>query len=157
MDHAEKAREFFLEGYNCAQAVVLAFFDELGLEPDTVLRLASSFGGGMGRLREVCGAVSGMFMVIGILYGYSDPKDRTAKTEHYARIQELASHFRKKYGSIVCRELLGGSPDSSYIPSERTEDYYKKRPCAEQIAYAAKLTEAYIASRENESRNADQP
>lgn len=148
MDHAEKAKSLFLEGYNCSQAVLLAFCDELGLDRDTALRLASSFGGGMGRLREVCGAVSGMFMVIGLLYGYADPSDRQAKTEHYARVQALAARFRGKYGSIVCRDLLGGSPDSSHVPSERTATYYQKRPCAEQIAYAAALTEQYIAEHE---------
>ena len=103
----EKAMALFEEGYNCAQAVFLAFEDLHGFDRHTAAALSSSFGGGMGRLREVCGTVSGMFMVAGVLYGYEDPKDREAKAEHYARIQELAGMFEQQNGSIVCRELLG--------------------------------------------------
>ena len=91
--HEDKAKEFFLEGYNCSQAVFLAFSDELGIDQETALRLSSSFGGGMGRLREVCGAVSGMFMAAGVKYGYSDPKASDEKKEHYARIQKLAEEL----------------------------------------------------------------
>ena len=99
----------------------------------------------MGRLREVCGAVSGMFFVAGALYGYDDPKDFQAKKEHYARIQELAAKFREKNGSIICRVLLGiDGRDHSPVPSQRTEEYYKKRPCVEMIATAAQLMEEYI-------------
>lgn len=145
MDHAEKARELFKQGYNCSQAVLLAFEDVTGLDGKTALMLSSSFGGGMGRLREVCGAVSGMFMVIGILYGYSDPKDQAGKTEHYARIQRLAEEFRQENGSIICRELLGlGGGADTPVPELRTESYYKKRPCAEMVASAAAITERYI-------------
>lgn len=100
----------------------------------------------MGRLREVCGAVSGMFFVAGALYGYDDPKDTQAKKEHYARIQELAAQFQAETGSIVCRELLGlEGRDHSPVPSERTAEYYKKRPCQEMVAIAARLMETYIA------------
>ena len=107
LDKGEQAKAFFKEGYNCSQAVALAFCDEIGIERRKLLRMVSSFGGGMGRLREVCGAVSGMFFVAGALYGYDDPKDTQAKKEHYARIQELAAQFQVETGSIVCRELLG--------------------------------------------------
>ncbi|MEG1741361.1 MAG: C-GCAxxG-C-C family protein, partial [Acetivibrio sp.] len=103
----KKAKELFHEGYNCAQAVFLAFSDLYDIDEETAIKLSSSFGGGMGRLREVCGAVSGMFMVAGTLYGYSDPKASTEKQEHYKRIQELAKKFQEENGSIVCRELLG--------------------------------------------------
>lgn len=141
----EQAKSFFKEGYNCTQAVATAFCDEIGIEREKLLQMVSSFGAGMGRLREVCGAVSGMFFVAGALYGYSDPKDFQAKKEHYARIQELAAQFKEKNGSIVCRELLGlDGKDTSPVPSERTEEYYKKRPCPEMIAEAASLMEAYI-------------
>lgn len=145
MNYADKARQLFKEGYNCSQAVLLAFSDLTGLDKETALKLSSSFGGGMGRMREVCGAVSGMFMVIGILYGYDDPKDQTGKTEHYKRIQQLAEAFKAENDSIICRELLGlGSGPDQPTPELRTDDYYKKRPCAEMVASAAAITEAYI-------------
>lgn len=139
------AKSYFKEGYNCSQSVTLAFSDEIGIEKGRLLRMVSSFGGGMGRMREVCGAVSGMFFVAGALYGYDDPKDMQAKKEHYARIQELAARFRAQTGSIVCRELLGlDGKDSSPVPSARTSEYYKKRPCPEMIALAASVMEEYI-------------
>ncbi|MDE6887377.1 MAG: C-GCAxxG-C-C family protein [Eubacterium sp.] len=146
LDKGEQAKAFFKEGYNCSQAVALAFCDEIGIERRKLLQMVSSFGGGMGRLREVCGAVSGMFFVAGALYGYDDPKDTQAKKEHYARIQELAAQFQAETGSIVCRELLGlEGRDHSPVPSERTAEYYKKRPCQEMVAIAARLMETYIA------------
>ncbi len=148
----EQAKAYFKEGYNCSQAVVLAFCEELGIEKSVLLRMVSSFGGGMGRLREVCGAVSGMFFVAGALYGYDDPKDLQAKKELYARIQELAARFRAETGSIICRELLGiEGKDSSPIPSARTAEYYKKRPCPEMAAIAAGLMEAYIKEQKERS------
>lgn len=143
----ERAKELFFEGYNCSQAVVETFMDEIGLsgEKSKILSMVSSFGGGMGRLREVCGAVSGMFLVAGALYGYDDPKDLVAKKEHYQRIQELAAKFKELNGSIICRELLGlEGKDTSPQPSPRTEEYYKKRPCPEKIGIAARLMEEYI-------------
>lgn len=145
---AETAKALFQQGYNCSQAVLAAFSDELGLERETALKLASSFGGGMGRLREVCGAVSGMFMVAGLMYGYSDPGDQAAKAEHYRLIQELAARFKEENQSIICRELLGleKGPDSP-IPAQRTGEYYKKRPCAELVGYAAELMETMKKSK----------
>ena len=145
MNYSDKARELFRQGYNCSQAVLLAFSDLTGLDEKTALMLSSSFGGGMGRMREVCGAVSGMFMVIGILCGYTDPKDHAAKTEHYARLQQLAEAFRRENGSIICRELLGlGKGPDVPVPELRTENYYKKRPCADMVADAAAITENYL-------------
>ncbi|MBO5408542.1 MAG: C_GCAxxG_C_C family protein [Clostridia bacterium] len=141
-ERAERARELFLEGYNCAQAVVGAFSDRMDLRFEDAMKLSSSFGGGMGRLREVCGAVSGMFLVAGYLKGYSDPKAKEEKTEHYRLIQTLAEKFRKETGSIICRELLGeGEGAVSHVPSERTPAYYKKRPCAELVYMAAAILE----------------
>ena len=120
-NHKEAARAYFLEGYNCAQSVVLAFQKELGIEKEAAARLASSFGGGMGGLREVCGAVSGMFLAAGLLYGYSDPKDTAGKKEQYERVQILAHEFSGRNGSIICRELLGpGHQSDSPTPSART-------------------------------------
>lgn len=141
MTREEKARGNFLKGYNCAQAVALAFGDLVDVDEDALARLSSSFGGGMGRMREVCGAVSGMFMVCGLLHGYSDPEAKGEKKELYARIQALAARFREECGSIICRELLEGKADSSPTPTERTAEFYKKRPCADLVALAAKILE----------------
>lgn len=144
-ERGKKAMELFAEGYNCAQAVVLAYEDYFEESPETLAAVISSFGGGMGRLREVCGAVSGMFFVAGKLYGYSDPKAGREKADHYARIQELAAQFRERNGSIVCRELLGLDEKVSVpVPQERTEAYYKKRPCKELVGDAATILEQYI-------------
>ena len=131
------ARNYFRQGYNCAQSVALAFSDKLGMDERTVLRCVSAFGGGMGRLREVCGTVSGMFFVLGTLRGYDDAKDLKGKERLYADVQELAERFRRENGSIICRELLGVNGAESPAPATRTEEYYKKRPCAELCAYAA--------------------
>jgi len=145
MTHAEKARNYFLDGYNCAQSVFLAFTDITGLDEKTALMISSSFGGGMGRLREVCGAVSGMFMAAGMLYGYSDSKATTEKTEHYKRIQDLAAAFKERNSSIVCRDILGKiAEDKSFIPSERTAEYYKTRPCAKIVEDASEILDEYI-------------
>lgn len=140
----ERAIELFKQGYNCSQSVFGAFYKECGIDFETAIKLSSSFGGGMGRLREVCGAVSGMFMVVGMIYGYTDPKDKASKTEHYKRIQELAESFKEKNGSIVCRELLGLEVKSeTYVPEDRTTEYYKKRPCAELVGDAAEIIDKY--------------
>ena len=143
--YAQKAMNLFKEGYNCSQSVFLAFKDLYGIDRHTALKLSSSFGGGMGRLREVCGSVSGMFLTAGILYGYDSPKDRSSKTDHYKRIQELARSFEELNGSIVCRELLGlDQKKESYVPEERTKDYYRKRPCEQIVGCAAYIMEEYI-------------
>ncbi len=145
MTRGEKAEALFVEGYNCTQAVVIAFEEELGMDRKTLARISSGFGGGMSRLREVCGSVSGMFMVANFLYGYDDPKAKEEKAEHYARIQKLAADFREQNGSIVCRELLGLTEKTQApIPEERTEEYYKKRPCKALIGMAADIMDAYI-------------
>ncbi len=143
--HGDIARKLFLDGYNCSQSVFASFCDITGVEFETAIKISSSFGGGMGRMREVCGTVSGMFMVVGAVYGYSEPKNFKIKSEHYERIQELAKEFKDKNGSIICRELLGiDAKDTSPVPSERTEQYYKKRPCAELVKMAADIMENYI-------------
>lgn len=143
MERAEKAAQLFLEGYNCAQAVAVAYSDLTGLAPAFSAKLASSFGGGMGRLREVCGAVSGMFMVAGILYGYDNCDDDEKKRAHYALIQDLAAKFREKNGSIICREILN-DPPSGPAPSPRTAEYYAQRPCARMVYDATQILEDYI-------------
>ena len=143
MDHSTKAAELFLSGYNCAQAVMVAFCDVTGLEEKTAARYAAAFGGGMGRMREVCGAVSGMFMVLSILYGYEDPDDPRKKTI-YSQVQELAGKFREENGSIICREILK-NPPSDPAPSPRTAKYYAERPCARMVMTAARLMDDFIA------------
>ena len=145
MKHDEKAKELFMEGYNCSQAVLCAFDDVTGLDVKTAAKISSSFGGGMGRMREVCGCVSGALMVLGLVKGYNDPKASTEKNEHYRLIQDFASRFREENGSIICRELLEGvkvtpGPDAE----ERTEKYYKKRPCPELVACAARIIDEML-------------
>ncbi len=143
MDHGTKAAELFLAGYNCSQAVLAAFCDVTGLQEEMAVKLASSFGGGIGRMREVCGAVSGMLMVAGILYGDDTVGNDAGKREHYARVQELAGKFREKTGSIICREILK-NPSTDPNPSPRTEQYYKVRPCAKMVMLAADIMDEYI-------------
>ena len=145
MDHGIKAAELFLEGYNCAQAVAVAFCDVTGLEEKTAARMVSAFGGGMGRLREVCGAVSGMFFVLSYLYGYDDPKADETKKQLYTEAQELAFQFREKCSSYLCRDLLD-NPPSDPNPSPRTAQYYKERPCARFVMTAAELMDAFLAA-----------
>ncbi len=143
--YSEKAEQYFREGYNCAQSVFLAFAELYELEPQAALKLSSSFGAGMGRLREVCGAVSAMFAVAGLECGYTDPTDNTAKTEHYKLIQNLAEKFQEQHQTIVCRELLKlPIKKDSPTPSERTEQYYKVRPCVRFVKTACDIIETQI-------------
>ena len=145
MTRREAAMANFMKGYNCSQSIVLAFADLLDIDEKSLLKMSSSFGGGMGRLREVCGSVSGMFMVAGLLYGYDGPETGQVKADHYARIQELAHRFEEQHGSIVCRELLGLNVRHDVpVPEARTTEYYKKRPCPEIIGDAAEILEQFI-------------
>ena len=145
MDHGMKAAELFLQGYNCAQAVAVAFCDVTGLEEKTAARMVSAFGGGMGRIREVCGAVSGMFFVLSYLYGYDTPGDDVSKKELYTQVQALAAGFREECGSIICREILK-NPPTDPTPSPRTAEYYAQRPCARMIMIATQILSDYIAA-----------
>jgi len=145
MTRREKAMQSFLDGYNCAQCMMLAFEDVLTIDLDTALKIASPFGGGMGRLREVCGSVSGMFMVLGFVKGYNEPGNYEDKKELYEHVQELARRYEEANGSIVCRELLGlNVKKEGAAPEKRTEEYYKKRPCTEKIGSAAEILEQYL-------------
>ena len=143
MDRGMKAAELFLNGYNCAQAVAVAFCDVTGLDEKTAARTVSAFGGGMGRMREVCGAVSGMFFVLSFLYGYDTPGDDAIKKQLYSEVQALAAGFRDKCGSIICRELLK-NPPADPSPSPRTAEYYAQRPCARMVKTAADLMDEFI-------------
>lgn len=144
MDHGMKAAELFLGGYNCAQSVAVAFCDVTGLDEKKTARMVSAFGGGMGRLREVCGAVSGMFFVLSCLYGYDTAGDDVSKMRLYTEVQELAGKFRERCGSIVCREILK-NPPTDPKPSPRTAEYYKTRPCARMVLVAGQLMDEFIA------------
>ena len=144
MDHGLYAAELFLKGYNCAQAIAVAFSDVTGLDEAFSAKMASSFGGGMGRMREVCGAVSGMLMVAGLLYGYGTPDDGACKKAHYTLVQSLAGEFREQVGSIVCRDILK-NPPSDPNPTPRTAEFYAQRPCARMVILAAEILDRYIA------------
>lgn len=147
-ERVEKARRLFKEGgYNCCQAVVLAYNDLFGLDDTLAASLSSGFGGGMGRMREVCGSVSGMVMLAGLIAPAADPNAKDWRTKNYALVQEVAGEFKAINGSIVCKELLGlvpmGSsqavPRESPEPSDRTPEYYKKRPCEELVGISARI------------------
>lgn len=151
---AEIARDLFLEGYNCSQAVFGAFCEDFGISFKDGVILSSGFGGGFARKREVCGAISGGVMVLSLLHEYSDPADRGGKVELYLEIRDYISEFESIKGSIVCRELLSLLEKSSTpVPEERTPDYYKKRPCAANIYLSAQLIEEHLARQNNADNN----
>ena len=147
-DHAKLAHENFKRGYNCAQAVAIAFADELGVDEERAARLASSFGGGMGKMREVCGAVSGALLVYGALRGNSDPEDGEAKKAHYTKVQEFAARFKAEHETIICRELLKNialKKENTSEPEARTDEYYRVRPCVRFVESAARILEEMLA------------
>jgi C_GCAxxG_C_C family probable redox protein len=147
-ERVTNARNFFTAGYNCAQAVALAYADIIDLDEQSIAKLTASFGGGMSRLREVCGAVSGMAFVAGALIPADNPQNTTAKRENYALMQSFAAAFAKENGSIICRELLGlTQAKDEPTPSARTEEYYRKRPCVEYVAAAARIIGEYIENK----------
>ena len=155
--YGKKAEELFFEGYNCAQAVFCAFEDRTGMDRSSGARLSCSFGGGMGRLREVCGAVSGALMVLGACEGYDDPKDPEAKKAHYRTVQEFARRFRAEHGSIVCRELLQGcAVKPGAEPEPRSPDFYKKRPCPRLISDAADIAAAMLKEAEDNRKQKEE-
>lgn len=146
LSRADIAERYFIEeGYNCAQAVLMAFAPELGLDKETAARLASSFGGGMGRLREVCGTVSAAFMAMGIAEGDYDPMDVGAKSEHYRKLQTFAYEFAEKHGSYICRRLLENVPHTDGPEAEpRSPEYYRRRHCASYVRSAAEMLDKHI-------------
>lgn len=149
----EKAMKLFEQGYNCSQSVVLAYADVLGLDWDQAAKMSASFGGGLGRMRHVCGSVSGMSMVAGMLTATSDPKNTEQKKENYEVVQKLAKEFEERNGSIICRELLGLDTERTSVgegyrsgagPEPRTKEYYKKRPCRELVGEACEILEKML-------------
>ena len=148
-EREQKAAELFKAGYNCCQSVAMTFADVLGLPEDEVARLTSGFGGGMGRMREVCGTVSAMTMVAGAMIPANDVSDKAAKTANYALVQDMAGEFKQMNGSIICRELLGLSKaEGTPVPSDRTPEYYKKRPCGELCSIAAGIIAKKLKAQE---------
>lgn len=142
-NHADTAAELFVNGCNCSQAVFGAFAEDCGIDRETALKLSSSFGGGMGRLREVCGAVTGMFMVAGILSGYTDSDEKQKKDEHYTLIQQLAHEFNQAHSTYICRELLGKIGKDSPVSAARTPQYYSSRPCVRFVITAAEILDRH--------------
>ena len=150
MDRKENAVQLKHAGYNCAQAVVMAFDDIMAMDVATLARISAPFGGGMGRMREVCGTVSGMTMLAGAIAPSNDPKNLEERKNNYALVQTFAESFRRENGDVVCRRLLGLEPmverSETAMPSERTAEYYKKRPCVEYVACAARIVAEYLAA-----------
>ena len=140
MNRVEKAEELFKSGYNCSQSVIGAFCDDLGLDFNTTMKLSEGFGGGIGRMRLTCGAVSGMVMVTGMMLSRGE-KEGDTRMEVYGKVQELAEKFKEMNGSIVCAELLGENTNTNPKPDARTDAYYKKRPCVELVKDAVKIVE----------------
>jgi len=140
------AKRYFEDGYNCCQSIVLAFVDLLDIDQVTALSIAAPFGGGMGRLREVCGAFSGMLIILGKMAECAAPEDREAKIRLYQTVQQMAEDFKNQNGSILCRELLGlEQHEVGGVPEKRTKKYYDVRPCAEICKSAAEILERTLA------------
>lgn len=147
----ELARRYFAEGYSCAQSVLLAFCPETGLSKEQAAMLSAPFGGGMGRLREVCGAFSAALMVMGLLEGVAAPDDEQAKADQYAEVQRWAGVFEEQNGSIICRELLRDVPTTAgSTPQARTAEYYAQRPCMAIVGRGAAMIETFLKERQSE-------
>ena len=144
MNYAERAEAFFREGYNCAQSVFLAFATDK-MSKEEAARLSSAFGGGLSGLRMVCGALSGLAMAYGLLRGYDDPTDKELKRRKYEAVHQMADEFERRNGSLICRELLGLDKNVKFVPpSDRTQEYYDKRPCPKLCACAAEILAEYL-------------
>lgn len=144
-ERIEKAVALFKEGFNCSQSVVAAFADQYGFTEEQALRMSASFGGGIGRMRQTCGAACGMFLLAGLEKGSTDGKDRAGKAANYALVQELAAEFERRNGSLICAELLGlKKHEGSAQPEARTEQYYAKRPCVKMVEEAARIWSEYL-------------
>jgi len=145
LQRGEKAKEYFEKGYNCAQSVLGSFSDLLPLDFSTAMKLSLPFGGGIARMRETCGTVTGGCMVLGFLFGSDDPKGHGAKADHYALVRTFTDRFEEIHGSVVCRTLLGlDQKHSDSVPEKRTSEYYKKRPCGDMVAIASILVAQII-------------
>lgn len=148
----ERAVENFMAGYGCCQSVVAAFADLYGLDELQAKKIAAGFGGGVGRLRMMCGAVSGIVMLVGLDCGQTEGSDRDGKSACYKVVQELLAQSEAENGSLICAEILGlkghEKARSSYVASPRTAEYYKQRPCAAKVESAARIFANYLRSKE---------
>ena len=144
MDHKKIAIENFKKGFNCAQSVFVAFTDVTGMDEAAAAKLSSSVGGGMGGMKEVCGVLSGAFMVLGMKYGLTEKSSPDEKKEHYARIKSFGDQFTEKYGSLVCRDLEGWSKADGFLKGEQDNEFYRTKPCAPYVEYAAELLDEYL-------------
>lgn len=143
----QRAVELFKSGYNCSQSVVAAFADLYGFTEEQALRMSASFGGGIGRMRQTCGAACGMFLLAGLDTGAVDAEDRVGKSHNYEVVQQLAERFKAENGSLICAELLGLSTTAAHRDTQaepRTDLYYKKRPCVEMVETAARIFANYL-------------
>lgn len=154
-DRIEKAVSLFKEGFNCSQAVVTAFADKYGFTREQALRMSASFGGGIGRMRETCGAACGLFMLAGLETGATEGGNREGKAANYALVQELAEEFKRRNGALKCADLLGLSSHEPVVstPEQRTTQYYAKRPCVKMVEEAARIWLEYIEKRSKEQKN----
>ncbi len=145
-ERIQRAGELFKSGYNCSQSVVAAFADKYGFTQEQAFRISASFGGGIGRMRETCGAACGMFLLAGLETGATEAADREGKAANYALVQELAAEFKKRNGSLNCGELLGLKKETSIssLPEERTQQYYAKRPCSKMVEEASRIWMEYL-------------
>ncbi|MBR0120953.1 MAG: C_GCAxxG_C_C family protein [Clostridia bacterium] len=139
----EEAAQLFFDGYNCSQSVVAAFSEDFGIPKDVALKFSEGLGGGVGRMRDMCGAVTGMAIVLSMRYGSADLNDKDNKAKVYALVQQAADKFKEKYSSLYCRDLIGVKRTTP-VPDERTAEFYKKRPCAVLVAGAAEILEEMI-------------
>lgn len=141
--YSDRAEEFFMSGFNCAQSLYAAFAPLVGVEEKDALRISAPFGGGFGRMRHVCGAFSGLTLVIGHFFGYEDLSS-PEKDTIYPRVQELGKRFEARCGSLICKEILDNKAEVGGIASPRTEEYYKSRPCVRVVRAAAEILEEYL-------------
>ena len=148
-ERLEKAISLFKEGYNCSQSVVAAYADLYGFTQEQALKMSASFGGGIGRMRQTCGAACGLFLLAGLESGCTEGKDREGKEANYKMVQEFAEEFKKRNGSIICAELLGLAKNAPTpaTPEARTAEYYKKRPCVKMVEEAARIFGEYLANK----------
>ena len=154
-ERIEKAVALFKEGYNCSQSVVAAFADQYGFTREQALRMSASFGGGIGRMRETCGAACGLFMLAGLETGAIEGADRDGKARNYAVVQELAEEFKRRNGALKCADLLGLSKKEPVVstPEARTSQYYAKRPCVKMVEEAARIWCEYLEKSSLEAKN----
>lgn len=142
MNRVDKAAELFLEGFNCSQSVFAAFCDRFGMDEETAKRVSAGLGGGVGRMREVCGAVSGAAMVLGSIASATEGDDKESKAKNYELVREFAEHFKQRHGgTVICREMLklNVPMENSVMPESRTAEYYKNRPCLKAVEDAADI------------------